>query len=67
MGPYMTSMTLGGMRIPRLPPAQTTPVDRALLYFRFIMAGTANSVMVTTVAAMTPVQAAKMVHVTIVA
>ena len=67
MGPYMTSMTLGGMRIPRLPPAQTTPVARPLLYCRFSMAGTANNVMVVTVAAITPVQAAKTVHVMIVA
>ncbi len=63
----MTSMTLGGIRMPRLPPAQTTPEANPLSYFRLSMEGIAIRVMAVTVAAMTPVQAAKIVQVTIVA
>jgi hypothetical protein len=55
-------MTLGGMRMPRVPPAQMTPHASDTLYFRFSMAGRAISPTVVSVAPTTPAVAAKRVH-----
>ena len=52
---------LGGMRIPRVPPAMTDPMARFLLYLCSSMEGRAMSPIVTTAAPMMPTIAARRV------
>jgi len=65
IGPYMTSMMLGGMRMPRVPPAATAPAESDLSYPLATIGAMAMIPIVVTEAAMTPVQAANTVATTI--
>ena len=55
-------MTLGGIRIPNVPPARMAPSDISLSYFRFSICGSAIMPMVTSVAPTTPAIAAIIVQ-----
>ena len=57
----MTSMILGGIKIPNVPDPQTTPTASGLLYPCFNMVGTDNSPSNTTDAPIIPVAAASMI------
>ncbi|OQC74179.1 MAG: hypothetical protein BWX45_00059 [Deltaproteobacteria bacterium ADurb.Bin002] len=52
-------MVLGGIRIPRLPPAATTPVASAGSYWYFFISGSATEAMVAAVALVEPQTAEK--------
>ena len=58
---YMMNNILGGMRIPRVPPAMTAPQARRTWYFLLSIDGRAMSPMVTTAAPMMPTTAARRV------
>ena len=62
-GPRSTSITLGGIRIPRHPPAVITPAERAVSYLAFIIAGAARRPITVTDAPIIPVAVAKTVAV----
>ena len=62
--PMTMSMMLGGIRMPRVPPAQMQPLAKRLSYPYLSMTGMARSPMVTTEAPMMPVQAPKRVETT---
>ena len=49
--PYTIRTMLGGMRIPRVPPAATVPVANALSYLNFFISGRATVPMVAAVGA----------------
>ena len=55
----MMRITLGGMRIPMLPPAAILPVARAGSYLKRFISGRATAPMVATVAVLEPHMAAK--------
>ena len=61
IGPYITSMTLGGIRIPRHPAAQIVPVARLLSYPLSSMGLKDIVVRMVTEAAIIPRQAARIV------
>ena len=50
----MIKTTLGGTRIPRLPPAATTPVARLSLYLYLRISGRVTAAMVAAVALVDP-------------
>jgi hypothetical protein len=52
-------ITLGGMRIPRLPPAATTPVASSSRYLNLFISGRATVAMVAAVAFVEPQMAEK--------
>ena len=60
-------IVLGGMRIPRLPPAATTPVARAGSYRYFFISGRATEAIVAAVALVEPQMAEKPAQAPIVA
>ena len=60
-------MTLGGIRIPRVPPARMTPSAISLSYLRLSIWGKAIIPIVTSVAPTTPAMAAIIVQAAIVA
>ena len=62
-GPKTTSSTLGGIKIPRHPPAVITPADMATSYLLFIMAGAARRPITVTEAPIIPVAVANTVAV----
>src|SRR5665648_1285872 len=60
-GPYTISIILGGIRIPKEPPAQILPVAKLLSYPRRIIDGSATSVSIVIEAAIIPTQDARIV------
>ena len=63
----MTSMMLGGIRMPSVPDAAMVPVASSRLYSRSTMTGSAIRLIITTEAPMMPVVAARMVPMTVTA
>ena len=63
----MTSMMLGGIRMPSVPEAAIVPVASSVLYLRSIITGSAIRLIITTEAPMIPVVAARMVPMTVTA
>ena len=63
----MTSMMLGGIRMPSVPDAAIVPVASSMLYLRCSMTGSAIRLIITTEAPMMPVVAARMVPITVTA
>ena len=61
------SMILGGIRIPSVPDAAMTPVDKAWLYPWRIIVGRARAVIIVTEAPIMPVIAASIVPITVTA
>ena len=59
MIPYRIMMVLGGMRMPSVPPAASTPVARPESYLYFFISGRATTPMVTAQATDDPQMAAK--------
>ena len=62
-----TSMTLGGIRMPSVPPAQIVPAESPVSYPDFFMTGAAINPMIVTEAPTIPVAAANSVAVKMVA
>ena len=63
----MTSVILGGIMIPRVPPPATVPIAKSSRYPRFFMASRETFPMVAAVAGDEPHRAAKMVQASVVA
>ena len=63
IGASTTSITLGGMRIPKVPPAVMTPADMEAEYPLLLMVGPAIIPITVTEAPIIPVAAAKRVAV----
>ena len=63
----ITSMMLGGIRMPSVPDAAIVPVASSMLYLRCSMTGSAIRLIITTEAPMMPVVAARMVPITVTA
>src|SRR3989304_2602622 len=64
-GPITTSMTLGGMRIPSVPPAATAPAESRESYPALIIVGAAMIPRTVTAAPTMPVAMAKIIDVRI--
>ena len=58
-GPMTTSMTLGGIRMPRVPPAVIIPADMRTSYLHLFIVGAAITPRITTDAPTIPVAVAK--------
>ena len=65
--PYTINTVLGGIRIPRLPPAATVPVARPISYPYFFISGSVTVAMVAAVALVEPEMAENPAHVPMVA
>src|SRR6266542_3047763 len=63
-GPSTTTTTDGGMIVPSDPPAQIVPQMSGLLYAYFSITGMASRPTTVSVAPITPVDAAKITHIT---
>ena len=63
----MMNIVLGGISMPRVPPAATQPVANSMSYPRFLISGNAITPMVAAEAKLEPVQAAKAVQAKLVA
>jgi hypothetical protein len=61
VGPMTTSIMLGGMRMPRVPPAVIAPAESATLYPDFFMRSPAINPIITTPGVTIPVAAANKV------
>ena len=62
ISPYRTRPMLGGIRMPRVPPAAKDPITNRSLYPRWRNEGRATLLIVAAVATLEPAQAANMAH-----
>jgi hypothetical protein len=65
-GPYKISIILGGIRMPRVPPAKIPPVASGMSYLYFNIVGRLSNPAMVTEAPTIPVPAASKVHINMV-